>query len=86
MPGIRRAPSRAQDTAHSQSTPVWWGSVASQMADASRKFGRDLGCITLVDALALVAVIMGRDAILTLGFATLFMVLVPLYRYFRLIR
>jgi hypothetical protein len=87
MAKTTRTPARAKDRPPPESSSGWWVlRLVGQMADLTKGFGPDIACLTLVAALALVAVIVGRDPFLVIGFATFFAVLVPLCRYFRLIR
>jgi len=62
-----------------------WGSLIKPISDLAVTFGRDRLSLTTVACLALVAVVYGRDAIPTLGFATLFIFAMPLLRYLKLL-
>jgi hypothetical protein len=62
-----------------------WGSLIKPLSDLAITFGRDRLSLTAVACLALVAVVHGSDAIPTLGFASLFIIAMPLLRYFKLL-
>jgi hypothetical protein len=83
---MARTPERAKGRRRPKNALGWWLGVASQMAEVTKGFGRDIACLTLIAALALIAVIIGRDPLLVFGFATFFAVLVAFCRYFKLIR
>jgi hypothetical protein len=51
----------------------------------AKEFGHDRPSATLVASLALVAVIFGKNELIVLGFALIFMLVLPLLRHFRLL-
>jgi hypothetical protein len=62
-----------------------WESLIKPLSDFAVTFGRDRLSLTAVACLALVAVAYGRDAVPTLGFASLFIIAMPLLRYLKLL-
>jgi hypothetical protein len=85
MTSNRRTPARANGPGYPEPPKDHWSKSVDKAARLAAKFGRDRSALTLIAALALIAVITRGPELAVIGFATLFLLMIPMLRYFRML-
>jgi hypothetical protein len=80
-----KTPVRTNDVGYPKRPKDHWAQLVDKTAGLAAKFGRDRLALTLVAVLALVAVIARGPELIVIGFATLFLLMIPILRYFQML-